>query len=194
LERIVLAEKKVKRKPPKGRKRGFGYERKIAKLLSLWVTNGESDKVFWRTFGSGGRFARGEASKHACGDICTEDPIGQSLVNVFSIEVKRYDELNLFDLLMPYKKRKKGNPIPNDIKWFWRQCNEDAQKADKNGWLIMKQNYYPAYMIMSISFMKATKEKFSYLTWEGNFICQLEEFIWNTKPEYLISVARNFGI
>jgi hypothetical protein len=185
---------KSKKKAPKGRGRGFGYEREIAKRLSLWVTLGENSKVFWRTMGSGGRFSRGEASVHACGDICTEDPVGQPLIDAFSIEIKRYDELELFDLIMPYKKRKPGNPIPNDIKHFWRQCQTDASMADKHGWLIMKKNYYPAYMIMSLSFMKASKGGFPYVTWEGLFICQFGQFIQSTHASTLISVVKNFGI
>ena len=186
--------KSKKSRAPKGRGRGQSYERSISRLLSLWFTHGERDDCYWRTSGSGGRFSRGEASKYTSGDIACEHPDGMSLVEVFSIELKRYDDFDLFDLIMPYKKRKKGSAIPNDIKLFWKQCADDAQKADKYPWLIMKRNRYKDCMMMSLSFMKATKGQFPYISWQGNFVCHLEHFLEVTNPEVLISTVKNFGI
>lgn len=184
---------KKKRKPPKGRGRGQSYERKTSRLLSLWFTYGENDSCYWRTSGSGGRFARGESSKHAAGDVGCEHPEGQPLIDVFVIETKRYDKFDLFDLLEPEKKRKKGNPIPNDIKLFWAQVSGDAKQADKSPWLIMKRNNYTDYMIMPLEFMKASKLGFPYLTWQGNFICKLEQFLETTDPRALVAVKLRFG-
>jgi hypothetical protein len=155
---------KKKSRAPKGRGRGQSYERSTSRLLSLWFTHGERDDCYWRTSGSGGRFSRGEASKYASGDIACEHPDGMALIEEFSIELKRYDHLDLFDLIEPLKKRKQGQSMPNDIKHFWQQCSEDALKADKYPWLIMKRNHYKDYMIMSLSFMQASKGGF--VTWQ----------------------------
>jgi len=191
--KAIKEPKRLERKPPKGRGRGHNYERIISRALSLWVTGGERDDCYWRSSGSGGRFSRGKASSYASGDITCEHPIGQELLEVFNIETKRYDKLDLFDLIEPYKKRKKGNPIPNDIKQFWDQCERDAKLAGKNPWLIMKRNFYLDYMIMGLEFMKATKLSFPYVAWKGNFICKLGDFFESTDPKVLVAIKKRFG-
>lgn len=89
-------------KKPRKRNPGPPFERKVAKQLSLWWTAGESDAVFWRTAGSGGRATnrakRGKATKNQSGDICAIDPVGQPFMDVFALEIKKgYAKFTPFD-------------------------------------------------------------------------------------------------
>ena len=73
--------------------KGSSFERDICKQLSLWWTDYKRDDVFWRTAGSGARATvrskkkKGTFGQH--GDVQATDPIGQPLMDIFSIELKR---------------------------------------------------------------------------------------------------------
>lgn len=73
--------------------KGSGYERDFCRLLSLWWTDGKRDDIFWRTGGSGGRanvrFQRGHRTAGQYGDICATDLIGEPLLDLVTIELKR---------------------------------------------------------------------------------------------------------
>lgn len=86
----MTAKPKKKRK---GAGKGPAYERKVCRQLSLWWTNGTSNNVFWRTSNSGGRHTvhaqKGNVSKFQAGDIGAIDPIGQPLLDLLTIEIKK---------------------------------------------------------------------------------------------------------
>lgn len=73
--------------------KGGAYEREVVKLLSLWWTRGERDDVFWRTSGSGARATvrkrKGRDTFGQQGDVQAIDPIGQTFLQLHTIEIKR---------------------------------------------------------------------------------------------------------
>ena len=92
-------------------------ERDICKQLSLWWTGHKRDDVFWRTTTSGARATirskRGRGTKNQYGDVQATDPIGQPLIDLCTIEIKKgYSRNSYFDLIdklpnetkQPYKK------------------------------------------------------------------------------------------
>ena len=85
--------KKKTSKKPKGSSKGYPFEREVCKKLSLWWTNGKRDDVFWRTSGSGARATSRTKKKQETfgqyGDVQATDPIGQPLIDAFTIEIKR---------------------------------------------------------------------------------------------------------
>ncbi|QDP54837.1 MAG: hypothetical protein Unbinned3891contig1000_35 [Prokaryotic dsDNA virus sp.] len=74
-------------------KKGSAFEREISKRLSLWWTEGVREDVFWRSAGSGSRATtrakQGKTTHGSYGDIATLDPIGDPLLEMFTIELKR---------------------------------------------------------------------------------------------------------
>ena len=84
--------------------KGSAFEREICKKLSLWWTNNKTDDVFWRASNSGGRAKfrgrKGQSTHGQHGDIAAVDPIGEPLINLFTIELKRgYSSVTPFDIL-----------------------------------------------------------------------------------------------
>ncbi len=99
-------------------KKGSQFEREICKQLSLWWTNGERDDVFWRTSSSGGRATQRTKQNKSTfgqyGDVQATDPIGQRLIDIICIELKR------------------GYPKATFSDWFDRKSvNKKIQKVDK---------------------------------------------------------------
>jgi len=84
--------------------KGTPFEREVCKTLSLWWTGQERDDVFWRTDTSGGRAkSRMKAGKETFGqygDVQASDPIGQPLIDLCTIELKRgYNRTSIMDML-----------------------------------------------------------------------------------------------
>lgn len=77
---------------PTKRQKGQEFEREVAKRLSLWLTSGERDDLFWRSAMSGGRATlqsrrgaaihrrRASPNKAQLGDLSAIDPLGEELL------------------------------------------------------------------------------------------------------------------
>ena len=119
-----------------GKSKGSGFEREIAKFLSMWLTGQDKEYFFWRTPSSGGMATISEANKEISGDIIAIKPKGALLTDVFSIEAKTgYPKASFHQHL----KANKNFEIEN----FWTQCIRDATKADKHGMLIYRKLGFP---------------------------------------------------
>jgi len=73
--------------------KGSQFEREVSKELSLWWSGGTRLDIFWRTPGSGAmaktRSKTGGSALGQHGDIQATDPIGQPMIDVCSIELKK---------------------------------------------------------------------------------------------------------
>ena len=120
-----------------GNQKGSSFERKICKALSLWVSNGEHEDLFWRTAMSGGRatVARKKGrSVRQSGDICAVDKDGHPFTDKWYIETKAYKKID-FDSFIIKRKGKLA-------KW-WTICKREAKHYERNPMLIVKQNGWP---------------------------------------------------
>ena len=114
-----------------GARKGSGFEREVAKALSLWWTEGSRDDVFWRSSNSGGRATarrkRGQRTAGQHGDIAATDPVGEPFLKVVTIELKAgygrgsWDPLTLIETDHPPK----GHPLLA----FWKEAREEAGAA-----------------------------------------------------------------
>ncbi len=125
-------------RPGGGKQKGAQFERDVCKALSLWISGGEHEDVFWRSAMSGGRATiarqkRRDASS-AAGDISAVRPIGAVLTNRFLIECKFYHDLNLMGLFENFLR-----PSPG-IAAFWSILRKEAAAINREPMLIAKQN------------------------------------------------------
>ena len=119
--------------------KGSTFERKICTLLSEWWSDGARDDIFWRTAGSGARAkVRGRKKKSTAGqhgDICATDPIGQPLIDVFTMELKRgYNRHTIADLL----DKPIGATKQEYEKWI-EQAIESHTQARSFTWMLIVQ-------------------------------------------------------
>lgn len=143
---------KKKSKKHKSPKKGGAFERLICKQLSLWWSNGKRDDIFWRTAGSGARATtrskRQLGTKNQYGDVQATDPIGQPLIDLCTIEIKKgYGRNSYFDLL-----DKLPNETKQPYKRFIQQVTEQREQAGTEWWLLItKRDYKETLVAMPIS-------------------------------------------
>ena len=125
-----------------GKQKGSGYERDICKRLSLWVSAGQHEDLFWRSAMSGGRatvgLKRGVSLRQA-GDICSVSPEGHALTNVFYCECKFYKSLDIAGFFLTGT----GN-----LAGFWRVAVKEASKHKREPMIIARQNRTPDLIIL----------------------------------------------
>jgi hypothetical protein len=118
-----------------GKQKGAEFERKVCKQLSLWISDGERQDIFWRSAMSGGRatvaLKSGEKLASQAGDISAIDALGQKFIETFVVECKFYQVISFDDLIY---RNKSGIPK------FWNQCANDAHKHNKKPFLVVKRN------------------------------------------------------
>lgn len=133
----------------KGHSKGSSFEREICKQLSLWWTYGKSNDVFWRTAGSGAmaktRSKTGGKAFGQHGDVQATNPIGQKLIDVCSIELKRGYSKNTFTDVLD----KSDNAAEQTFESFIYQAEEDSINARAYSWLLItKRNRRQALIFM----------------------------------------------
>lgn len=138
-----------------GNAKGAKYERLMCKLLSLWITHGDSGNILWRTAMSGGRStvqAKSNVLNTAqAGDICAVDPRGAPFISRFCIECKAYTNAHIKSLLF-------GKPVKGSIVAFWRQALFEADRVGKSPFLVVRQNNIP-----DLLFLKADSKEYKLL-------------------------------
>lgn len=117
-------------------KKGGQFERDFCKDLSKWFTNGERIDVFWRTSGSGGmataRAKTGQGAFGQHGDIQAIDPIGQSLLDHVTFELKRgYPDCSIQRVI-----ESKKNTLTK-IEEFFLQASMQARSAKTPYWALV---------------------------------------------------------
>lgn len=127
--------------------KGGNFEREVAKLLSLWWTEGERDDCIWRTDASGARATqrgkRGKKTAFQHGDLTFTDTCAAPLFQVFSIECKtgyarktksgetqHWCVLDLID----------SAQAETIFDKMWAQAVDDAEKSERRPLLIFRRN------------------------------------------------------
>lgn len=117
--------------------KGSDFERDICRKLSLWWTKGERDDIFWRTASSGAlatiRKKNGKKTFGQSGDIQATDPIGQPLIDLFSIELKRGYSTDTFTNLLD-KTAQSGVPV---YELFFNQAIEGMRNSGAKAWMLI---------------------------------------------------------
>lgn len=126
-----------------GKNKGAAQERLVAKQLSLWISKGKHEDLYWRSSMSGGRstvaFKRGVRLAAQAGDISCVNPLGRKLTDKFLIEIKFYKNLVYHGLIT-----QKGHLVE-----FWHEVQKQASRYDKSPMLIARQNQLPAVICLT---------------------------------------------
>ena len=147
-----------KKRKGRGMAKGSSFERDICKQLSLWWTDGERNDIFWRTSGSGARAKvrskTGKSTFGQHGDVQATDPIGQPLIDLCSIELKRgYNKAIINDFIDSKKKP--------ELRVFIEQAITDCRlRDDDSEWiLLVKRDRKDVVLFTSLYFIKCIKDR-----------------------------------
>lgn len=134
--------------------KGSGFEREICHELSLWISHGKRDDLFWRSSNSGGRatvvFKRGGENRTQNGDIMAIHSDGEPLTDRYLISCKFYRDLKVEGTVL-------GNK--GGLREFWAECVEEAKRYNKLPILIAKQNNTKPFICLndaSVGLFKVT--------------------------------------
>lgn len=140
-----------------GKAKGASFEREVCKRLSLWVSDGTQEDVFWRSAMSGGRSTlaakAGKRLAAQAGDLSCIHPNGQPFLNRFMVECKFYNDLEIVGFLLG-----RGT-----LAGFWKIAKKDAATYSKHPLLIAKQNRLPTIALtdeVGISLLRPKKQLF----------------------------------
>lgn len=160
-----------------GKIKGGNYERTISRKLSLWISDGKFDDMFWRTSGSGSRhtirYKKNLTLEGQAGDIAsTRSGISEEFIRTFCVEIKFYKEINIWGFIT---KTKSG------VLDFWNQTTEKAKQVGKIPILIVKENYKPALFISNKSFKNIIIKNFKLKPELMVNLFNEEIFIWKLE-------------
>lgn len=189
--------------------KGSSFEREICKKLSLWWTDGKDEDVFWRTAGSGAR-AKTRSKKNKTtfgqyGDIQATNPIGQPLIDLCSIELKRGYSNSTFADLLDHPRESKEQTYEK----FVAQAEEDSRNAKARTWmLVTKRDRRLALVFMPLEFCKKLRQAGSrmefcetegflcFLDKQGKgrklYVCHLERFLEIVTPQHMIKCLQDW--
>jgi hypothetical protein len=184
--------------------KGSAFEREICKKLSLWWTKGKTDDVFWRASNSGGRAKlrgrKGQSTYGQHGDIAAVDPIGEPLIDLFTIELKRgYSTVTPFDLLDHPAKA----AMQKFEKW-WDQVYESYQMAGSFAPILISRRdrretmiYLPSWLVAchmtslkELAFPRVTIMLGETGRMPGIFGTTLEQFLVYVTPADIREIAK----
>jgi hypothetical protein len=126
-----------------GSLKGAANERKMARALSSWVTDGQRDDILWRSCASGAQsthYAKHGSDKysHQSGDIVATQPEGKELCDLCVVELKHYKDLQIHNVIY-------GGPCK--LTEFWETNLALANLRNKVSLLIVKENYRPILVV-----------------------------------------------
>lgn len=128
-----------------GKQKGSAFEREVCKALSLWVTSGDRQDVFWRSAMSGGRatvalrrIRDGEPLVRQAGDIVAVEVEGIDFCRKWYPECKHVKYLHLDSFFI-----KRTGPLQK----FWTKAVKEALRYKRDPIIIARQNGWPTLVI-----------------------------------------------
>jgi hypothetical protein len=155
-------------KPGGGSTKGSNWERRLAKSLSLWITDCESKDVLWRSQTSGARATLRAKS----GGVKLDTQIGDIALADHESEVGRWF---ITHVVVEAKFLKKQNFWPGaegtkTLFRFWDKLTSQAHEAKRTPLLIFKTNFQDALMFMPFPLWRRLVAQDSYYI-AGAYVC-----------------------
>lgn len=188
--------------------KGANYERSICGQLSKWWTGGKDDDVFWRASSSGGRAKfrgrKGRKTHGQHGDITATNPIGEPLIDLITIEIKRgYSAHTVADVL-------DCPSLAAVQKWegWLEQVYESHEQAGSYSWMLITKRdrreplcFFPYRLFRRLSNAGAFSScplPFFIIKFDRSRLCstqkiigiQLADFLRSVRPDTIIRLSQ----
>lgn len=120
-----------------GKRKGSGFERLVAKELSLYLTGGASKTELIRSVLSGGWSPgqqEGEGWRQV-GDLAPNGPVGEQFRSRYAVECKHQRKISLYDFWTKSSK--------DSLPGWWAKLVKDSLEARVKPMLIFRSNAMP---------------------------------------------------
>lgn len=120
-----------------GKRKGSGFERLVARELSLYLTNGASKTELIRSVLSGG-WSPGQKSGEGwrqVGDLAPNGPVGEQFRSSYAVECKHQRKISLYDFWTKTSK--------DSLPGWWSKLVKDSADAGVKPMLIFRSNAMP---------------------------------------------------
>lgn len=128
-----------------GKAKGASFERGVCRRLSLWLSDGQSSDLLWRSAMSGGRATvqvnSGKINLTQSGDVSAVGYGAYAFCERTFIEVKHYRDLSISRGFVC------GTGVLSN---FWSVAQREADRYGKVPLLIARQNLYPTLAITRV--------------------------------------------
>jgi hypothetical protein len=174
-----------------GRDKGFGFERDLCKLFSLWLSRGAERDLFERNVSSGGAFTssvqRG-GKRGVPGDLMSVHPLSYEFLQYFTIEAKFWKDLGLDRALW--------NP-EEELSRVIRKQEEIGKSSKRIFLLVAKQNRRVPLVFTTAA---AGQEIFdalipgleSHMLWCGRIFVFRFDHLMTADPDQVVKLAKLF--
>jgi len=119
-----------------GKNKGNRFERKVAKKLSLWLTEGGNNTQLIRSVQSGGW---SERQDNQIADLAPNGSRGKEFLTIFAVECKATEKFNFFHVWSSTK--------PKMYHW-WVQVDKEASAVNRVPLVVYSKNYYPNLVVL----------------------------------------------
>lgn len=149
--------------------KGNGWERELARILSLWWTDGKNKNIFIRSASSGAwsTIHRKEGVTSHIGDIEAMDREGKPLTDRVMIEAKWYraEDSLLFEVLLSKRLQ---------VLLWWSKCEKEATDVLKIPLLVIKFNYRVPFIVLPNYFYSEIYNNYGEPRVKSSVILQLD--------------------
>lgn len=168
------------KKKGKGKAKGSAFERKIAKALSVWLTDGQSRTELIRSVLSGGWGARQGEPWRQVGDLAPNGPVGEQFRRRWAVECKHHKKINLWSLWTRNSK--------DTIAGWWKHLNKEiiaSESAVMRPMLIFHGNFMPIMVATPYPSLEIRADKEIIVAWLGMRIFTLQELLSSDPALFL---------
>jgi hypothetical protein len=162
-----------------GKNKGSEFERRVCRALSLWISRGRDQDLFWRSTTSGARATSVKDRKlaHVAGDISAYKEKGFVLTKDYFIECKSYTNLQYAQFCAQEQ---------SVLGKFWAVAQRQAISFNRAPLLIAKQNRCPVMILMQPNHWRRFGEPGTwYLANQSVVMMRFQEFVEHARTDQL---------
>lgn len=175
--------KKKARRAGRGKRKGSAFERQVARMLSLWLTDGNDSVQLIRSVLSGGwgkrRVAGEDTAWRQVGDLASNGEAGERFRAKFAVECKKGYGVDFHDVWT-------RAPSLATLHGWWAKISEEARDANLTPLLVFRGDNKPLMAALPTSCVeKCGTARYMILPWLDMIVFPLDDLLATDPNTFL---------